>query len=437
MILALGYASHHKKVMPDRIHEQEHVTPVNEEYISTRVDYRQQLDPWRIYNQGECGNCWAMAMTTALQATAQIRQNLDQVISPGFLTAALTYGDAYYNLRGCNGGWLKDSADELTGKPNAGASVCNFNNMPTNNPSYCGNDANGDVSTLWSSDGLVNDSTGQSTCTTMTPVGCTDTSCNVPIAEDCGIPLNYTGQGTLQFESLNSTFFSGHDCTHGASNANQRNCPQLMTYLLHEFGPIATNVGVYPVNGSVLASNVGGWATGGDLTAHCQTYAGKSYEGSSNHAVTIVGDRTHNGRPQWIIQNSWVSEWGDGGYFYIDKGHNYCSIETEFAVFNEVHLTGKTKFAPAINLTFAKAFRDTWPKNANVWPDTPTPTPTPAPKATEAVKWYVYVAIGLGTLVIVALVMIGVKTLLKPKKTLATIEPIAPLAQKPTNKLRL
>lgn len=50
------------------------------------------------------------------------------------------------------------------------------------------------------------------------------------------------------------------------------------------------------------------------------------YDGG--HAVTIVGwGETEGGDPYWICENSWGSDWGKYGYFYIRRGENMCNIE--------------------------------------------------------------------------------------------------------------
>ena len=383
---------------------------VNEEYHANkkRVDYRNQLKPWHIYQQGECGNCYAIGLTTALQATAQLRQNLNEVISPGFVTAYLTYGSQFYNFFGCNGGALVTVSSAMGGE-NVKMSVCDNDQQTRTHPSYCGIGqrqpdefcCKDNVKTPWTNDGLE-------TCTQSIPPNCFKPACYVrPKFQDCKISQSYLDQATLTFLKLNASFFSHQDqCTPGPSTDKKRNCAQLMTYLLHEFGPLAVAVGVYPDDGSVTAQGTVGWydirSDNADISELCFDYRGKYYENHLNHVVTIVGDRTYNGEAQWIVQNSWGTNWGDNGYFYVNKGQNLCGIESEIVAWNEIHLEGHPEpFSPAIDLTFAKAFADSWPENRKVWP---VPPPTPASN-TSKTKWYHYVAIGLGGLVIVLILV--------------------------------
>jgi hypothetical protein len=45
------------------------------------------------------------------------------------------------------------------------------------------------------------------------------------------------------------------------------------------------------------------------------------------HAVRIVGWGEEKGVKYWIIANSWGTDWGRDGYFYMVRGKNNCKIE--------------------------------------------------------------------------------------------------------------
>jgi cathepsin H len=46
-----------------------------------------------------------------------------------------------------------------------------------------------------------------------------------------------------------------------------------------------------------------------------------------NHAVLVVGyNVTRSGEEYWIVKNSWGSDWGMDGYFWIEKGTNACGL---------------------------------------------------------------------------------------------------------------
>jgi len=47
------------------------------------------------------------------------------------------------------------------------------------------------------------------------------------------------------------------------------------------------------------------------------------------HAVAIIGYGTLSNQPYWLVQNSWTTTWGAGGYFMIAKGIDECGIEDE------------------------------------------------------------------------------------------------------------
>ena len=50
-----------------------------------------------------------------------------------------------------------------------------------------------------------------------------------------------------------------------------------------------------------------------------------------NHAVAIVGWGTDatTGMDYWIMRNSWGTDWGLDGYFYMERGVNMCCVACE------------------------------------------------------------------------------------------------------------
>lgn len=50
-----------------------------------------------------------------------------------------------------------------------------------------------------------------------------------------------------------------------------------------------------------------------------------------NHAVLLVGYGVKNNIPYWTFKNSWGTEWGDNGYFKLQRNINSCGMMNEYA----------------------------------------------------------------------------------------------------------
>jgi len=79
-------------------------------------------------------------------------------------------------------------------------------------------------------------------------------------------------------------------------------------YILNTYGPVSVAIDVGTTE--LLMSYQNG------------TFPASACGKELDHAVTIVGYTPE----QWIVRNSWSPQWGDGGYFYLERGANACGV---------------------------------------------------------------------------------------------------------------
>ena len=63
-----------------------------------------------------------------------------------------------------------------------------------------------------------------------------------------------------------------------------------------------------------------GPAAGGGETKKCQ-------------AVAVVGYGTEGGTNYWTMKNSWGAEWGERGFFRLERGVSMCGVGTSYGIF--------------------------------------------------------------------------------------------------------
>lgn len=64
--------------------------------------------------------------------------------------------------------------------------------------------------------------------------------------------------------------------------------------------------------------------SGNIATKDCPSHNG-------DHAVTVVGYGSLDGKAFWLIKNSWGRSWGDNGLFKVPRGVNFCGVESTAA----------------------------------------------------------------------------------------------------------
>jgi cathepsin L len=219
-----------------------------------------------IHNQGGCGSCWAMAVSSVLEFHTEIHRNERRTFSAQQIVSC------------------------------------------TPNPRECGGT------------GRCGGATAELAFDYVLKHGCAEASQVPYIAQDgtCAQPELSTSFLTDNFVGGQSMVQADESRT-GASfgmtgwETLPKNEVQPLMRALVERGPVAV---------SVAASDWTSYESG--------VFDGCSKDAIVDHAVVLVGYGQSGSDLTWVIQNSWGSDWGEGGHIRLlrhDNSDAYCGID--------------------------------------------------------------------------------------------------------------
>lgn len=273
-----------------------------------RIVWKGLLTPVR--NQGKCGSCWAFASTSTLADRFNI-QSVGQLhieLSPAKMILCDFMG-AEWDIK------HPELQPDLTSEINAfnlGFSACKGNTLydawrylfilgttteqciPYNKSIDTGSKFNG-ISEYSRDESLP-------MCTDISgPVGdmCANVSQNKIYGDEYGTPAKF--YRCIHFYSI-------------AGTPKDNGSELYIRHNIYAWGPVSTGMVVYPDFYSF------------DPKTEIYEWNGRGSP-VGGHAIEIVGWGEQGGKKYWIIKNSWGTEWGRDGYFYMARGNNTCQIE--------------------------------------------------------------------------------------------------------------
>lgn len=89
-----------------------------------------------------------------------------------------------------------------------------------------------------------------------------------------------------------------------------RNDPDALKFALFKHGPVVVGIESAKMDFSFYKSGV--------YSSGCSNMI--------NHNVLAVGYGVLNGKPYWLVKNSWGIDWGNGGYILMSAEGNTCCI---------------------------------------------------------------------------------------------------------------
>eukprot|EP00437_Effrenium_voratum_P033460 CAMPEP_0181461976 /NCGR_PEP_ID=MMETSP1110-20121109/34155_1 /TAXON_ID=174948 /ORGANISM="Symbiodinium sp., Strain CCMP421" /LENGTH=367 /DNA_ID=CAMNT_0023586617 /DNA_START=36 /DNA_END=1139 /DNA_ORIENTATION=- len=265
------------------------------EEFDWRSDARAQNCPSlkEVRDQADCGSCWAFGSVEAMTDRICIASKGEQKIhlSAEDVTSCCTLGDM-----GCNGGipstvysYYKN-AGIVDGGNFGDKSMCySYQLKPCAHHSQSSHYPN-----------------------------CTESEPTPSCARQC-VDNGRSWSGSKHYGT------GGYSVCHIGGN-----CAQAMQQEIYQNGPIT---GMFFVHRSFLSYKSGVYKAG--LFFKDPMLGG--------HAIKIIGWGTENGTPYWLVANSWNADWGDHGFFKIERGTNQCQIENP--IINGGPVAGKPKLS--------------------------------------------------------------------------------------------
>jgi len=279
-----------------------------EKFVELPTDFDWRTDPraagcpslTEIRDQADCGSCWAFGSVEAMtdRVCIQSKGKSTMHLSAEDVTSCCHLGDM-----GCNGGvpstvyQYYESTGIVDGGNFGDKSMCYSYQLPP-----C---AHHSVSSKYPN--------------------CSNPVATPKCAKQC-IDDGKDWAGSKHFGS------GGYSVCKQGSGVK---CPDAMMQEIYQNGPIT---GMFFVYQSFLLYKSGVYKAGFFFKDPML----------GGHAIKIMGWGTENGTPYWLVANSWNSDWGDNGFFKIERGTNQCQIEN--AIVNGGPVAGNPKQAVETDL---------------------------------------------------------------------------------------
>lgn len=231
-----------------------------------------------IRDQGACGSCWAIAVSTVLGAHAEIHTGKPRTFSAQQIVSCTP------NPRQCGGdGACKGATAELALDWVLHHGCAEESEVPyAAHDGECTNAQPSSLAGLQLARGVVNDDAGNWE-------KYLDNDINV--APSSGAAFGMTGWETLP-----------------------KNTYEPLARALAESGPVAVSVGA------------DAW----------QSYDSGIFDGCGkdaiiDHAVVAIGYGEEDGNKYWVIQNSWGADWGEDGHIRLQRhdADEYCGMDNK------------------------------------------------------------------------------------------------------------